>query len=123
MKEFFLALDLQDDPQLIAAYKKHHQAVWPEVIAGLRKVGVLDMKIYSFANRLVMQMTTRDDYDREQALAYQRSVNRVIEWEQLMENYQQRIPGTPDGQKWMIMACCFDLQDYPESAPEPAAEA
>jgi len=73
---------------------------------------VLDMQIYSFANRLVMRMTTRDDYDREQALLYQRSVNRIVDWETLMENYQQRIPGTPAEQKWMIMECCFDLQDY-----------
>ena len=35
-----LALDLKDDPSLIARYEAHHQAVWPEVQAHLRRHGV-----------------------------------------------------------------------------------
>ena len=34
-----LALDLKDDPSLIARYEAHHQAVWPEVQAHLRRHG------------------------------------------------------------------------------------
>ena len=35
-----LALDLNDDPALIAEYEAHHRAVWPEVQAHLRRHGV-----------------------------------------------------------------------------------
>lgn len=31
MKRYVLALDLVDDPTLIAEYEKHHKAVWPGV--------------------------------------------------------------------------------------------
>ena len=38
-----LALDLKDDPALIAAYEAHHRAVWPEVLDHLRRHGVIEM--------------------------------------------------------------------------------
>lgn len=44
MKQYALTLDLQNEPALIAEYKKYHQKVWPQVLASLKRVGVLDMK-------------------------------------------------------------------------------
>ena len=36
MKRFCFALDLKDDVHLISEYKKHHQNVWPEIIASIQ---------------------------------------------------------------------------------------
>lgn len=31
LKRYCLALDLKNDPELIAEYEAHHNAVWPEI--------------------------------------------------------------------------------------------
>ena len=46
MKQFALALDLKNDPHLIAEYEAHHQAVWPEILASIKASGILDCSIY-----------------------------------------------------------------------------
>ena len=63
MNRYCLALDLKDDPSLIAAYEAHHQAVWPEILASIREAGILDMQIYRTGNRLFMIMEVSDAFD------------------------------------------------------------
>ena len=50
-----MALDLRDDPKLIARYKREHAKVWPEVLGRLREIGVTDMKIY-LANDVLVKV-------------------------------------------------------------------
>ena len=38
-QQYFLALDLKEDPALIAEYKAYHQNVWPEFNLELRPSG------------------------------------------------------------------------------------
>ena len=52
MKRYCLALDLKDDPQLIAAYETYHQNVWPEILQSIRNAGILNMEIYQVDNQL-----------------------------------------------------------------------
>ena len=54
MKRYCQTLELVDDPEMIAAYVSEHARVWPEVQAGIREVGILDMQIYALGNRLFM---------------------------------------------------------------------
>lgn len=113
MKQYAFTLDLKDDPQLIEEYKRHHQKVWPQVIASLKRVGVLDMKIYNYGNRLFMLTQTIDSYDPEQA--YQQYLQfdpACQEWEILMDRYQQRLPDSSVDQKWQLMDCCFDMDQW-----------
>ena len=37
MKSYGMTLNLRDDSAVIAKYKEYHRAVWPEVLAGLRR--------------------------------------------------------------------------------------
>lgn len=114
MKTFVQALDLKDDSELIAEYKRLHQAVWPEVIRSLRAVGVLDMQIYNVANRLFMILTTVDDYQPEASFQeYLALDSSCVRWEKLMDRFQQALPGAADGQKWVPMENCFNMKDYP----------
>ena len=43
-KRFCKTLKLEDDPELIEAYKKVHApgAAWPEITQGMREVGIAD---------------------------------------------------------------------------------
>jgi L-rhamnose mutarotase len=112
MKEFALHLELKNDPDLITQYEHYHRDVWPQVIEAIRHVGILNMKIYRWGNRIFMIMQTSDDYDMQQAANYLNSDPVSIEWEQLMDKFQQRLPGTLLEQKWQLMSRCFDLQHY-----------
>ena len=39
MQRHCLALDLKDDPAVIAEYEAYHRAVWPEIIESITKHG------------------------------------------------------------------------------------
>lgn len=65
MKRYCQTLDLYDDKELIEAYVAEHAHVWEEVKAGIREVGIVDMQIYIYGNRLFMIMDTTDEFDME----------------------------------------------------------
>jgi L-rhamnose mutarotase len=110
MKRYVLTLDLKDDPRLIREYRAHHRAVWPEVAASLRKVGVRAMDIYALGRRLTMVMDTRDDFDLRRSFArHVASDPRCAEWETLMKTYQEPPPGAPPGSLWTRMERVFSL--------------
>ena len=60
-----LALDLKDDPALIAKYEEYHRNVWPEILNSLRDAGITNMEIYRISNRLFMIIETTDDFSFE----------------------------------------------------------
>ena len=62
MKRYCQTLTLKDDPELIAGYVREHSRVWPEIKAGIREVGILDMQIYLRENLLFMIVDTTDDF-------------------------------------------------------------
>ena len=106
-----LALDLKDDPELIARYEDFHREVWPDVVRHIRDHGVVDMEIYRLGTRLFMIMETDDavyDVDRMAEAALSNVV--VQRWETLMWQFQAPTPWTPAGEKWMLMNRIFDLK-------------
>jgi L-rhamnose mutarotase len=109
MQRFCLALDLKPDPLLIAAYDQYHQAVWPEILASIRDAGIERLEIYRLNNRLFMVLEANDSFSWEQKAAADASNPRVQEWETLMWQYQQAIPGAKPGEKWMLMERIFYL--------------
>ncbi len=109
MNRYCLALDLKDDPALIAEYEAWHAAVWPEILASIRDSGILGMEIYRWSNRLFMIMETADDFSFEKKSAMDKANEKVNQWEELMWKYQQALPGTAPGEKWILMDKIFDL--------------
>ena len=104
-----LAVDLKDDPAVIERYKAHHRQVWPEVLASLRRVGVVSMDIYLLGRRLVMVVDTEGRDYRHCFAVHATSNPRVIEWEALMRSLQQPPPGAPPGEWWTEMRPVFSL--------------
>ncbi|WP_026464219.1 L-rhamnose mutarotase [Adhaeribacter aquaticus] len=109
MQKFCLALDLKDDAELIAEYEFWHGNVWPEIKRSIMEAGILNMEIYRFQNRLFMIMETDDAFTFDKKTALDKANPKVQEWEELMWQYQQAIPGTPAGQKWVLMNKIFEL--------------
>jgi L-rhamnose mutarotase len=109
MKRYCLALDLKDDPQLIAEYEAYHRSVWPEIKKSILDSGIAGMEIYRFSNRLFMIMETDDTFTFENKSAMDAGKPKVQEWEQLMWKFQQPLPGSKPGEKWVLMDRIFEL--------------
>jgi L-rhamnose mutarotase len=109
VKTYCLALDLKDDPKLIQEYKSYHQPdrIWPEVLDAIKAEGVLSREIYLVGTRMVMVLTTTDEFSFEQNSEMLLANSTMCEWEKLMWNYQQAIPGAKPGEKWVMMERIF----------------
>jgi L-rhamnose mutarotase len=110
-RRYCLALDLKDDPDLIAEYEGHHRKIWPEIAAGIRDAGIEAMEIYRVGNRLFMVMEVSGSFSFEAKAGVDRGDPRVQEWEDLMWTYQQALPMAAPGEKWMLMERIFSLED------------
>lgn len=110
MKRFALALDLKDDPQLIAEYEAYHREVWPEIKKSILDSGIVEMEIFRTGNRLFMWMETEDDFSFEAKEATDLKNTKVQEWESLMWKYQQAVPWAKSGEKWVVMDEIFSLK-------------
>ena len=108
-----LALDLKDDPALIAEYERLHQQIWPQISAHLREHGVLDMQIWRLGTRLFMVMETRPGFSAEAFERAGASDPKVQEWEALMWRFQQPTPWAHPGEKWAPMIQIFSLHHSP----------
>ena len=55
-KRVCLAIDLKDNPDVIAKYKHYHKPEnnWPEINRGLKEAGILMMDIFLVDNRMFM---------------------------------------------------------------------
>ncbi len=110
MKQFYLALDLENDPEKIAAYKKHHQAVWPEILESIGASGILSMHIYNVENRLFMVLETTDDFSFEKKAQLDQNNPKVQDWETLMWRFQKALPNSKTGEKWRLMREIFSYK-------------
>lgn len=111
MKRFCFALDLVDDPELIAEYEHWHKPenAWPENLAGIGKAGITNMEIYRTGNRLFMIMDTVDDFSFENKAAMDNENPKLLDWEKLMWRFQRPLSWARDGEKWVLMEPIFKL--------------
>lgn len=110
MRRFCQTLELRNDPELIAGYVREHQQVWPEIKAGIREVGILDMQIYLYENKLFMIVDTVDGFDWEKDNARLAQLPRQEEWEAYVAKFQQAESGAASHKKWKMMKRIFQLQ-------------
>ena len=110
-KRYCKCLELQDDPALIEQYKKLHAmgAGWPEISAGMREVGIIDMEIYIAGTTLFMIMDTKADFDHEKAMAKLASLPRQAEWEAMVSKYQRTRRGASAKEKWRLTERIYKL--------------
>lgn len=109
MKRYCLALDLKDDPKLIAEYEAYHRNVWPEILESIHTAGVTALEIYRVGNRMFMIMEVDGSFSFERKSAMDAANPKVQEWEELMWKYQQAIPVAKPGEKWVLMDKIFTL--------------
>lgn len=111
MNRYCLALDLVNDPVLIAEYEDWHRKVWPTIIESIHTAGIEKMEIFRLENRLFMIMEVTEHFSFEKKSIMDASNPDVEKWEQVMWKYQQAIPGGKPGEKWRLMTKIFETVD------------
>jgi L-rhamnose mutarotase len=109
MQRFILFLDLKEDPDLIREYEKYHESIPAEIEKSILDSGIESMHIFRFENRLCMEIIANESFSFAQKGEMDTLNPAVQAWETLMSNYQQIIPGTPDGTKWVLAKNIFSL--------------
>ena len=115
MKSLAMTLDLVEAPDVIEKYKAYHREVWPEVIIGLRSIGITKMKIFLLGTRMFMYLEAPDDFDLATDFqGYTDSSPRAKEWDELMRNFQSQVPEAQEGEWWASMEEVFDIDWFQE---------
>lgn len=110
-KRYVQTLDLKDSPELIAEYRKLHDAEhsWQEIRDGIRSVGILEMEIYIKNNHLTMIVDTPLDFNWDEAMARLATLPRQQEWEDVVAVFQKCAEGATSDEKWQMMERMFYL--------------
>ena len=113
VKRYVQTMNLKDDPELIALYRKAHskEENWKEIRDGIREVGILEMDIYLLGTRLVMIVETPLDFDWDSAMARLATLPRQAEWEDYVARFQQCAAGSTSDEKWQMMERIFRLYE------------
>lgn len=109
VKRYCQILTLKDDPVLIAQYREWHSKVWPEVLEGIKGVGILDHEIYMHGNILFMILVVPLDFNFETQMTKLATLPRQAEWEKFMSKFQESDAGASSADKWTRMERIFKL--------------
>src|SRR5262244_1878074 len=109
-RRYCLTLDLKDDRQLIAEYRKYHEHIWPEITESIRNSGIEDMEIYLLGTRMFMIMEVNDSFSFAKKERADLKNTKVQQWEELMWTFQRPLPEAKAGEKWLRMERIFKLE-------------
>lgn len=112
VKRYCMTLDLKNDPELIKEYRHWHEPenIWPEITKGIKEVGILDMEIYLYGNRMFLIMETTMDFDLEKDFERMGQLPGQEEWADFVLKFQQSVPGAPEGSSWQLMDRVYNLK-------------
>jgi len=120
MQRLVYALDLHDDPALIAEYEAWHRSdrIWPSIVDSLRSAGLINLEIFRTGNRMVLIIDAPDHFSPDAKAAADAGNPEVQAWERLMWTFQKALPWAPAGTKWLLMDRIFSLaQLEPDRGP------
>lgn len=109
-RRYCFTLDLKNDPALIAEYRRYHEKIWPEITASIRDSGIEDMQIYLRGTRMFLIMEVNESFSFDAKARADSANPKVQQWEALMWKFQQALPGSQPGEKWLPMELIFQLE-------------
>ena len=112
-KRYCQTLSLKNNPILIEEYRKIHseEKAWPEIRAGIRAVGILEMEIYILGSQLFMIIETPLDFDWKIAMDKLSNLPRQAEWEKYVSKFQDCPCLSSSAEKWSMMERMFYLYE------------
>ena len=112
-KRYCQTLSHKNNPILIEEYRKIHseEKAWPEIRAGIRAVGILEMEIYILGSQLFMIIETPLDFDWKIAMDKLSNLPRQAEWEKYVSKFQDCPCLSSSAEKWKLMERMFYLYE------------
>lgn len=112
-KRYCQTLNLKNNPKLIAEYRKIHSKTeaWPEIRAGIRLVGILEMEMYISGTQVFMIVETPQNFNWDEAMEKLSHLPRQQEWEDYVARFQECIAGSTSVEKWKLMERMFYLYE------------
>lgn len=109
VRRYCQTLSLRDDPELVAAYRRLHDAehIWPETLAAIRDAGILEMEIYLCGHTLFMIVELPESLSWDEAMRRMAAAPKQAEWEALTARFQQARPDQKSNEKWTLMERIF----------------
>lgn len=93
MKRVGFLLQVKKDK--IAEYKKHHEAVWPEMLAALRRTGWHNYSLFMRDDGLLFgYFEAEESFEASLAGMAKEEIN--LKWQEFMGPYFESISGRPD---------------------------
>ena len=114
VKRFCQTLDLRENPDLIATYRRLHsrEGIWPEILQGIREVGILEMEIYLLGTRLFMIVEMPQELEWDEVMSRLATLPKQAEWEALTAQYQQAEATATSDAKWKMMERIFHFYEH-----------
>ncbi|WP_454716624.1 L-rhamnose mutarotase [Caulobacter segnis] len=108
------AVNLYDDPAMIARYRAWHAAGGPPaaVNAAIRADDVRELEIWLVGDRMFMILEQGDQYDAAAKAGRDAANPDVQAWDALMRTFQKPLPFAPD-QTWVEMERIYALSEQP----------
>ncbi len=115
-KRYCKTMMLKQDPLLIEEYKKVHAPgnAWPEITKGMKEVGIIDMEIYLYNNRLFMIMDTVPEFNHNKAMTQLAGRPRQAEWEAFVSRFQVSGEDASANDKWQLMERICEMEQVSE---------
>lgn len=112
-KRYCQTMELRDDAELIRRYCEAHDEPHfrPEVLAGMREVGIMEMEVYIVGTRLVMIVDAPEDFNWDEAMARLATLPGQEDWEAYVAQFQQCDANATSDQKWQMMERIFHIYD------------
>lgn len=113
VKRYCQTMDLKDDPELIRQYKEAHDELHarPEILAGMREVGILEMELYLLGSRVFMIVDAPLDFNWDEAMSRLATLPGQADWEAYVSQFQMCRPDQTSDEKWQMMERIFKI--YP----------
>ncbi len=113
VKRYCQILKITDNPELIRLYRECHSRgkAWKEILEGIRSVGIREMELYIYGNKVVMIVETPLDFEWESAMAKLATLPRQAEWEAYVAQFQGCDANATSAQKWQLMDRMFHLYE------------
>lgn len=110
-KRVVQCLRLKEHPELIAEYRRLHsrEYIWPEILEGIKSVGILEMEIYIRGTQLVMILELPIDFDWDTQMTLLGTLPRQEAWEETVSVFQEALAGQSSAEKWQPMERIFHL--------------
>lgn len=114
-EEKLFVVNTVDNAEKLKEYLAYHDNIWPEVEAGFKKAGYGEVALYRFNDLLVMRIKfpKGSNLDEMGKLAESYSP-KCVEWNELMNTYQQGVNGTAEGQKWVEVVPFYSFEKNAE---------